>query len=112
MRLVFDATGRLREFHEATPATPGPSAPWVTIDVEAPLYFVRGAHRAVLAGRVAYSAGHVLLDGEPYTMPTARAEVSYGQALAGIAAASTVAQLRAILYRICDQFLEVGALEL
>lgn len=112
MRLVFDATGKLREFHEVTPATPGPAAPFVTIDVDAPLYFVRGAHRAALAGRVTYSGGAVCLDGSPYTMPAARAEVSYGQALAGIAAASTVAQLREILYRVADQLLEVGALEL
>lgn len=112
MRLVFDATGTLREFHEITPFAPGPAAPFVTIDVDYPAYYVKGAHRAAQAGRITYAGGHVLLDGAPYTPPKMRSEVTYGQALAGIAAASTVAQLRAILYRVCDQFLEVGALEL
>lgn len=112
MRLVFDASGRLREFHEITPFAPGPAAPYVTIDVEYPVYYVRGAHRAADAGRITYAGGKVCLDGAPYTPPTVRAEVTYGQALAGIAAASTVAQLREILYRVADQFLEVGALEL
>ena len=112
MRLVFDATGTLREFHEVTPAGAGPASPWVTIDVEYPAYFVKGAHRAADAGRITYAAGKVCLDGVAYTPPVTRSEVSYSQALAGIAAASTVAQLRNILYRVADQFLEVGALEL
>ncbi len=112
MRLVFDATGTLREFDEVTPAIAGPGAPFVTIDVDYPLYFVKGVRRAAEANRITYSAGQVRLDGAPYTPPTIRSTVTYGQALAAIAAASTVAQLKEVLYRVCDGFLGTGALEL
>lgn len=112
MRLVFDSTGRLSSFSKATPAAPGPGAPFVTIDVEYPAYFVAGVGRAAAAGRVTYQGGQVCLDGTPYTPPVTRAEVTYGAALSAINSATTVAQLRNILLRVADQLLELGALDL
>jgi hypothetical protein len=112
MRLVFDATGALREFHTTTPSTAGPGSPMVTIDVDLPDYFVAGVKRATERNRVTYSGGKVCLDGTPYTPPTIRTPVSYSTALAAIGAATTVAQLKEILYRVCDEFLGLGALEL
>lgn len=111
MRLTFRADGTLAEYHAVTPDAPA-LAGMTTIDVEYPDYFTAGVSRAVAAGRVSYTGGKVCLDGQPYTPPTIRTPVSYTQALAGIGAASTVAQLREILYRICDEFLGAGALEL
>ena len=112
MRLVFRSDGTLAEYYAVTPESPAPAAPMVSFDVEYPDYFTAGVSRAVAAGRVSYAGGKVCLDGAPYTPPTIRTPVTYTQALAGIAAAGTVAQLREILYRICDEFLGAGALEL
>ena len=112
MRLVFDASGALTQFYAVTPSVAAPSAPLVTIDVEYPTYFVAGVQRAVNANRVTYSAGHVCLDGSPYTPPAVRTPVSYSVALSAIAGATTIAQLKDILSRVCDEFLGLGALEL
>ena len=112
MRLVFDATGYVVMFSPSTPAEAPPGAPYATVDVDYPAYFVAGVRRAVEQHRVSYIAGHVCLDGTPYTPPTIRAGVTYSQALAVVAAATTVAQLREILYHVCDEFLHTGALEL
>lgn len=110
MRLVFDGEA-LREFHAVTPQTPGPAG-CVTFDLDYPAYFVAGVGRAAQSGRLSYVGGQVCLDGTPYTPPTLRSEPTYGQALAYIAGATTIAQLKKILYHVCDQFLEVGALDL
>lgn len=112
MRLTFRPDGTLAEYYAVTPETPAPAVPMISFDVEYPDYFTAGVSRAVAAGRVTCAGGRVCLDGTPYTPPVIRNPVSYTQALAGIAAASTVAQLREILYRICDEFLGAGALEL
>jgi hypothetical protein len=112
MRLTFDETGRCRGFYGVTPKVPGPDAPWVTIDVEYPDYFVAGVERAFLANRISMVAGKVCLDGKPYTPPVPRTPVSYTRALAAVQNATSVSQLREILYRVCDEFLSIGALEL
>lgn len=112
MRLVFDATGALREFYSRTPEAPGPAAPMVTVNVEYPDYFVAGVARAVAANRVSYAGGKVCLDGTPYTPPTIRTPVSHATALAAVQNATSISQLREILYRVCDEFLGLGAMEL
>lgn len=112
MRLVFRDDGSLQEFYFVTPSDPPSAAPAVTFDVEYPDYYVAGVSRAAVAGRVSYIGGQVCLDGAPYTPPTIRTPVSYTDALAAIQAATTVPQLKGILYRVCDEFLGMGAVEL
>jgi len=111
MRLIFRPDGSIREFYSVTPSTPAPAGVTV-IDVEYPDYYVAGVARAVTAGRVSYAGGKVCLDGAPYTPPTIRTPVSYTTALSSIESATTIAQLKGVLYRVCDEFLGLGALEL
>jgi hypothetical protein len=111
MRLTFRSDGTLAEYYAVTPETPAPAAPMVSLTWNTPILHGRGLARGCRRTGL-YAGGKVCLDGAPYTPPTIRTPVTYTQALAGIAAASTVAQLREILYRICDEFLGAGALEL
>lgn len=112
MRLVFDDKGKLISFHRSSPIDPKPPAPCVTIEASVPEYFAAGVCRAAGRGRISYEGGKVCLDGTPYDMPPLRTEVTYGQALAAIGATNLSASMKQILYRICDQLLELGALEL
>lgn len=115
MRLVFDASGRFTSRYSTVGATtdPAPPAPYVTRDFPAwPEYFCRGVWRAAVRGRVTLVGGTIYLDGAPAALPTLRTEATYGQAIAAIGKATSVAQLRQILYRVCDEFLGMGALDL
>jgi hypothetical protein len=112
MRLVFDPKGKLVSFYRGDPIDPKPPAPHVTIEADVPAYFSAGVCRAAGRGRISYENGKVCLDGKPYDAPPMRPEITYTQAVNFIGASTLSANLKQILYRICDQLLELGALEL